>query len=458
MPEVGFEPTCPKGHWLLRAIASASSATPALPATIAAAAGDNPPPVDVAERMEIIRELCSFEGRLAGTDAERRAANWLAERLRELGRRVEVEPTYVHPQCGRSSTPPTACSAFAGSLVAISIPALGFALVLVAATSMYLDLNGRFYLLRSLFFRRASQNVVSPGPRPTAPARADPLRPLRRRPQRRRLRPRPRPRASPGSRRARRSRSGRFGSCSGRWRFCCRCSALRMAGIDSDAGRGPPAPPHPGPPRWRSSRWSTIELSEVVPGANDNASGVATALSLAAELDAEPPENLDVWVVLDGGEECLQEGMRAFVRSRRKRARPRDHLLHRARLGRRRRRPLRDRRRLGGQLRDGPPPGRALRGDRHRRRRDRRPLRAPPGSRAGSAATIDAGAAGRVSSAWASPASTTTATPPNRHLPTDTPDADRPRRPRPCPRLRARAGPPPRRRSSVAARGDRSGG
>ncbi len=36
---------------------------------------------------------------------------------------------------------------------------------------MYLDLNYRFYLLRRLFFRRASQNVVSPGKRPGLPAR-----------------------------------------------------------------------------------------------------------------------------------------------------------------------------------------------------------------------------------------------------------------------------------------------
>ena len=60
-----------------------------------------------------------------------------------------------------------------------------------------------------------------------------------------------------------------------------------------------------------------IELSEVVPGANDNASGVATVLSLAEELDAQPPANLDVWVLLTGAEECLQEGMRSFVRAHR---------------------------------------------------------------------------------------------------------------------------------------------
>ena len=50
--------------------------------------------------METIRGLCAFEGRLTGTDAERRAARWLAERLRDSGRAAEIEPTYVHPQYG----------------------------------------------------------------------------------------------------------------------------------------------------------------------------------------------------------------------------------------------------------------------------------------------------------------------------------------------------------------------
>src|SRR5204863_3976717 len=120
--------------------------------------------------MEVIRELCSFEGRLAGTDAERRAANWLAKRLRDRGRRAEVEPTYVHPQYGLVHAAHCALG-FAGSLVAIAQPAVGFAIVLATALSMYLDLNARFYLLRRLFFRRASQNVVSPGNRPAAHAR-----------------------------------------------------------------------------------------------------------------------------------------------------------------------------------------------------------------------------------------------------------------------------------------------
>jgi hypothetical protein len=61
-----------------------------------------------------------------------------------------------------------------------------------------------------------------------------------------------------------------------------------------------------------------IALSEIVPGAYDNASGVAAVLSAADELTARPPENLDVWILLAGSEESLCEGSRAFVRRRRK--------------------------------------------------------------------------------------------------------------------------------------------
>jgi Zn-dependent M28 family amino/carboxypeptidase len=61
-----------------------------------------------------------------------------------------------------------------------------------------------------------------------------------------------------------------------------------------------------------------IELSAVVPGANDGASGVAAALSIGETLDNEPPKHLDVCVLLTGGEECLMEGMRSFVRGHRK--------------------------------------------------------------------------------------------------------------------------------------------
>jgi hypothetical protein len=55
----------------------------------------------------------------------------------------------------------------------------------------------------------------------------------------------------------------------------------------------------------------------VVPGANDNLSGVATSMSLAKALAADPPQNTRVIFLFPGSEEGFQEGMRAwFLRHR----------------------------------------------------------------------------------------------------------------------------------------------
>ncbi|MFL5869922.1 MAG: M28 family metallopeptidase [Solirubrobacterales bacterium] len=271
--------------------------------------------MDSAGRMDIIRELCSFEGRLAGTDAERRAANRLAERLREQDRRVDVEPTYVHPQLGLVYALHCAVG-FAGSLISVAIPALGFALVLIAATSMYLDMNARFYLLRRIFFRRASQNVVARGKRADAPARLlitahiDAARTgAAYKPGRMRLL-------------GRIANSLPFVFSPTRVLFWSLAAlvpivGVRMAGIDSNAISIPQLFPTL-VLLIGMFAFVDIELSDIVPGANDNASGVAAAISLAEELSSDAPENLDVWVVLSGGEECLMQGMRSFVRSHRK--------------------------------------------------------------------------------------------------------------------------------------------
>jgi hypothetical protein len=265
--------------------------------------------------MEVIRELCAFEGRGPGTDSERRAANALAGRVRGMGRRADLEPFFCHPQYAVVHLI-HAVLGIAGSLLATVQPAIGFALVLLAAASTYLDLNTRLYLVRSLLFRRVSQNVVSPGDRPDAPARlilmahydaartgyvfSKASKRIRRLPERTRL------------------ALGPF-----RLFFWVGLAPLlpilgaRMAGLDAT---------------WLNAVQAIptivlivaafllidIALSEIVPGAYDNASGVAAVLSAAEDLTANPPENLDVWVVLTGSEESFCEGSRAFVRSRRK--------------------------------------------------------------------------------------------------------------------------------------------
>jgi len=57
-----------------------------------------------------------------------------------------------------------------------------------------------------------------------------------------------------------------------------------------------------------------VGLRGVVPGANDNASGVAALLSLARWLSAEPPSGLRVLLLFTGSEESILEGMVAWAR------------------------------------------------------------------------------------------------------------------------------------------------
>jgi len=259
--------------------------------------------------------ICSFEGRLAGTDAERRLANRLAAELESPSRRVEVEPTYVQPQWAIVHLLHCAL-AVAGSIVAAAEPGVGFGLVLLAATSAYLDLSTRHYLLRRLLFRRASQNVyaratgtASGAPRVVLCANLDAARTgaiYNRLPM-------------------------RLLDAAGRhlpvvsspariwfWSIALLLPPIgaRMAGLDVG---------------WLSIlqlpqtliligaifALGEIALSPTSPGANSNASGIAGVLSLARHFDADPPSNLAVDFAICGGGETTMQGMRSFVRSHR---------------------------------------------------------------------------------------------------------------------------------------------
>jgi hypothetical protein len=269
--------------------------------------------VDAPSRRQLIEDLCAFEGRGPGTDAERRAGNLLATWLQVGGRSAQVEPTTVHPQWPLVHAVHAAI-AVAGSLLATVSPPAGFALVFFAAVSTYLDLHGRIYLLRKLFYRRASQNVISPGKRPEAPLRVllvanydaaragfvygRPLRAVNKRGARTRL-----------------------GLGPSRIFFWLGLAPLlpilgaQMAGVDGE---------------WLQAvqllptlllivsffLLVDIALSPIVPGAYGNASGVAAVMSAAADLDANPPANIDVSILLTGGGTTQGEGMRAFLKSR----------------------------------------------------------------------------------------------------------------------------------------------
>ncbi len=282
--------------------------------------------MDFEYRRGLIETLCSFDGRTAGTDAERRAANWLAGALAEPGRAVAVEPTHVRPDQSLVISL-HALLAVVGGVVAVAVPVAGFAIILFTAASLYLDQGGRLFLLRRVFFRRASQNVVSRprgiggrggsggqggaakpvvvlsahydsprtglafGPRPVARAR--------------RLSPRMRLFFAPvrlifwlGIVPLLLISGARMAGAQGDWLSTIQLipTAILLLGI---------AP------------LIDIHLSPPSPGACDNASGVAAVISAARGLKADPIGNIDLWVLLTGAEESGSEGMAAFVRSHR---------------------------------------------------------------------------------------------------------------------------------------------
>jgi hypothetical protein len=102
---------------------------------------------------------------VAGSDAERQAANRLAEGLRGRGRTATVESVAVRLSAGWVISL-HALLALIGGLVAIEYPLIGAAICLMAAFSFYSERALGAPLLGRLAPTRASQNVLSPPPGP----------------------------------------------------------------------------------------------------------------------------------------------------------------------------------------------------------------------------------------------------------------------------------------------------
>src|SRR5436309_10890327 len=109
---------------------------------------------------ETIAALASFEGRGAGTDAERRAARWLTTELAKSKRDAWLEPFWSRPNWALTHAWHSAIG-LAGSLLAVSEPPVGGALLVVALLSLLADAATGSSLGRRLTPERASQNVVS---------------------------------------------------------------------------------------------------------------------------------------------------------------------------------------------------------------------------------------------------------------------------------------------------------
>jgi hypothetical protein len=267
----------------------------------------------VVDPQREIQALVDFDGRWPGTDAERRAAGHLVARLRSLGREAELEPTRVRP--GYPLTHIVhALLGIAGSVLSVNKPLIGALLVLLAAVSTFGDLTGSFLLVRRLMPVRASQNVVSRsyGGKPgllVLTAHYDSARTgavfgrrvLERTATLSKLVRRP---------------LGLFGAFFWSLVVILVCCVLRIIGIDllpvtviqfiATVVLIVAVP-----------LLADIALSGVVPGANDNASGVATVMRLADRF-GDGLEHFDTLVLFPGGAEGFSLGMRAWLRRHRK--------------------------------------------------------------------------------------------------------------------------------------------
>lgn len=253
-----------------------------------------------------IRALSAHDGRLAGTDAERRAATHLARRLDEkLHREAHTEPTLTWPRWPLAHLA-HALLAIAGSAISVKAPLAGAILVAVATVLALGEITARVPITRRLTGRRASQNVVSTdgGARPgtlilTAHYDAG------------------RGGAAYGRAVTRLTRrTGLSAPFAAALVLLLATTAARALGLD-------------GPMLSAIQFVPTVALIVSLPlladillsgptaGAGDNASGVATVLRLA-ERYGDDLDHLDVDVLLTGAQEAGAQGMWAWLRRHRR--------------------------------------------------------------------------------------------------------------------------------------------
>lgn len=247
------------------------------------------------------QDLADFAGRTAGTDAERRAAMHLRERLRRMGREAELEAVEVRPRFGLTHTL-HALLAIVGSVVAVSSPTTGAALVLAAGVLVALDLTGTVAITRRLTGRRASQNVFSPEDGGRAGtlilvAHYDIGR------------------DAPAFRLARRVLRSPWAVLLGAIAALLVCVWLRALGLEGNVLTAVQFVPTvllillvPA--------LADLELSNAADGEADNAAGVATVLALAEDL-VGTLRSFDVWVLLTGSQKPFAAGMGAWLRQHR---------------------------------------------------------------------------------------------------------------------------------------------
>src|SRR4051794_8284427 len=270
------------------------------------------------EPGQIVEGLSEIADRGPGTDAERRAARWLRDRLGDAGRDPYEETVWVRP-ADAASLGLHALAGVAGSVASAFSPLAGLVVLGVVFVSLVLDLLGRVHLLRRLTIRRATQNVIAEAREPDFAGGLEPIRliitagydagrtSLLRRDSVARLGARVRSvfrGHAPGAR----------GLLVLAVLLCAACAAGRLL-TDNDA-------------QWIAivqvvptvgllialAVAFDISVSERAAGAG-KASAAGVAVALATALDESPPRRLSVELVLAGAGSASGDGFLRFVSS-----------------------------------------------------------------------------------------------------------------------------------------------
>ncbi len=255
------------------------------------------PETSLARIRDWIAHLSSIE-RPSASDGERVAAQWIVGEMRTLGVLGRVEADPVHGTHWLPLGLPNLLAVGASALPSRSLRGL---LALTALASVVDDLESRGQRLRRLLPKRHTYNVVAEVGDRNAPrtivfvAHHDVARAFH--PAFARMSSAPPPRWM-GHREPPVVALLAYGPALVLAGALTGSRALRLAGaalstlayaIETDIGRRKP-----------------------VPGANDNATGVACVLELARDLQERPAKNVRVVLVSTGAEETLLEGMQSY--------------------------------------------------------------------------------------------------------------------------------------------------
>jgi hypothetical protein len=273
--------------------------------------------------LETTAGLAAFNERGAGTDAERRAARWLAGELVASRHRVRIETFWCRPNWALAHAWHVAL-ALAGSLLSVSHPTIGAILLGVALLATLVDATIGISPGRRLSPEHASQNVLaSHAPTPQHPEAQAPTRLIV-------------------------TANYDAGRTALIYRDPLRRTAAWLRRLTGGAGPGWQAwlsigiawplaiaiiramQTHPakglGPLQLPPTVALVLALALLLeaaaagygPGAGDNGTGVAIAIALAGALAANPLRNLTVELVLQGAGDGEQLGLRRYLRTRRR--------------------------------------------------------------------------------------------------------------------------------------------